>query len=166
MITNEGFDFESIIFDYINELKFLFFPNQWSSAFLDYSKNEILALIFIYRNKSVNMTEIADFISAPLNTTTGVVGRLEKKMMVERRRGIEDRRVVNIVLTKKAKEVICEEKKIIEYYFEKVYKALTAEEKVAAMSIFSKVVTVVKLEKNKAKEESKAVKKVKRIIIE
>lgn len=166
MITNEAFDFESIIFDYINELKFLFFPNQWSSAFLDYSKNEILALIFIYRNKSVNMTEIADFISAPLNTTTGVVGRLEKKMMVERRRGIEDRRVVNIVLTKKAKEVIYEEKKVIEYYFEKVYKALTAEEKAVAMSIFSKVVSVVKLEKNKEKEESKAVKKVKRIIIE
>ena len=166
MTTNKELDFETIIFDYIDEFKFLFFPDKWSSAFLDYSKNEILALLFLYRNKSVNMTEIAAFINAPLNTATGVVGRLEKKMMVERRRGNEDRRVVNIILTKKAVKFIDEEKKVIEYYFKEVYKTLTEEEKIAAMSIFKKVVSALKMEKNRTKEEDRAVKKVKRIIIE
>lgn len=166
MTTDKDFGFESIIFEYIDELKFLFFPDQWSSAFLDYSKNEILALIFLYRNISVNMTEVAAYINAPLNTTTGVISRLEKKMMVERKRDNEDRRVVNIVLTKKAEEFINEEKKIIEYYCKEVYKALTEEEKVVAMSIFKKVTSVLRLGKDRENQEDKSVKKVKRIIIE
>jgi len=165
MTFNEGFNFEKIIFDYIDEVKFLFFPDQWSSAFLDYSKNEILTLLFLYRNKSGNMTEISDYINAPLNTTTGVVGRLEKKSMVERKRDANDRRIVNIVLTEKAIEFIDEEKKVIEYYFKEVYKVLTDDEKAAAINIFKKVGSILKEEKNKAKEEE-PVKKVKRIIIE
>jgi MarR family transcriptional regulator, organic hydroperoxide resistance regulator len=166
MTAKEGFDFESIIFDYIDEFKFLLFPDQWSSIFLDYSKNEMLALLFLYKNKTANMTEIAEYITAPLNTTTGVVTRLEKKLMVERRRGDEDRRVVNIVLTKTAEEFIDHEKKSIEYYFKEVYKTLTAEEKNAAISIFSKVVTALKKGKHSLNGEDKGVKKVKRIFIE
>lgn len=166
MTSNQSLDFESIIFQYIDELKFLFFPDQWSSAFLDYSKNEILAILFLYRNNSANMTEISDYINAPLNTTTGVVSRLEKKLMVERIRDEKDRRVVNIVLTKKAKEFVAKEKKLIEYYFKEVYKALTDEEKVAAMSIFNKVISVLKQGKNMVSEDRNTVKKIKRIIIE
>ena len=75
---------EEIIFNYIDEFKVLFFPQQWSNIFLDFSKNEILALLFLYRKKDANMTEIAEYIMAPLNTTTGVIARLEKKLMVER----------------------------------------------------------------------------------
>lgn len=164
MAANE--DFESVIFHYIDELKFLFFPDKWSNAFLDYSKNELLALIFIYRNKTVNMSEIADYINAPLNTTTGVVGRLEKKLMVERKRDNGDRRIVNIVLTSKAEEFIEREKKAVEYYFKELYKMLTEEEKTAALSILGKILSVLKLGENKVNEEEKLVKKVKRIIIE
>lgn len=166
MVPNSGLNFESIIFDYFDEIKFLFFPDQWSSAFLDYSKNELLVLLFIYRNKSANMTEISNYINAPLNTTTGVVGRLEKKLMVERKRDDGDRRVVNIVLTRKANEFIDKEKKIIEYYFREVYKALTDEERVAAMSIFNKIISILKQGESRTEEENKSVKKVKRIIIE
>ncbi|AOT72546.1 MarR family winged helix-turn-helix transcriptional regulator [Geosporobacter ferrireducens] len=166
MSPNEGFGFEPIIFSYIDELKILFFPDQWSSAFLDYSKNEILALLFLYRNKRANMTEISDYINAPLNTTTGVISRLEKKLMVERKRDDEDRRVVNIVLTEKAEAFIDQEKKIIEYYFREVYKVLTDEEKLAAMNIFNKIISILKQGRNKEKEENQTAKKVKRIIIE
>lgn len=163
MTANNECGLESIIFEYIDKFKILFFPDQWSSAFLDYSKNEILALIFLYRYKSVNMTEIAAYINAPLNTTTGVVGRLEKKMMVERKRGNEDRRVVNIVLTKKAEDFITQEKKDIEFYFNEVYKALTEEERIATVNIINKVVSILQQQKLK---EDETVKKVKRIIIE
>lgn len=166
MTSNQSLDFESIIFQYIDELKFLFFPDQWSSAFLDYSKNEILTILFLYRNNSANMTEISEYINAPLNTTTGVVGRLEKKLMVERIRDKKDRRVVNIVLTKKAREFVAEEKKLIEHYIKEVYSALTEEEKAAAINIFNKVISVLKQGKNMVNEEHRAVKKVKRIIIE
>lgn len=164
MVTNKKFDFESMIFDYIDEFKFLLFPDQWASAFLDYSKNEILALIFLYRNKNANMTEISDYINAPLNTATGVISRLEKKLMVERKRDANDRRVVNIVLTDKAEEFIEQEKKVMEYYFEEIYKSLTDEEKVTAINIFKKVISILKQGKNRG--EVKTVKKVKKIIIE
>jgi DNA-binding MarR family transcriptional regulator len=166
MALEDGFDFDSIVFEYIDKLKFLFFPNQWNSALLDYSKNEVLAMLFLYRNKSANMTEISDYINAPLNTATGVVSRLEKKLMVERKRDAEDRRVVNIVLSDKAKVFINDEKKVFEYYFKEIYNTLTDEEKAAAVSIFSKVLYVIQQGKTKIKEEAKAVKKVKRIIIE
>ena len=166
MAVNKDFNIESMIFDYIDEFKFLFFPDQWSSVFLDYSKNEILAMLFIYRKKTVNMTEIAEYINAPLNTATGVIGRLEKKMIAKRTRDVEDKRVVNISLTQQGQAFIEDEKKILEYYFKKLYEILSEEEKRAAMSIVNKVIAVVKAGTSEDKKEEKEVKKVKRIMIE
>ena len=166
MTDKKAFGFETLIFDYIDQLKFLFFPDQWSSAFLDYSKNEILSLLLLYRKTTVNMTEIAEYINAPLNTATGVVARLEKKQMVERQRDSEDRRIVNILLTEKAEAFVSEEKKLIEHYFTEVYQSLTDEEKNAAISIVNKVVSVLKQDKSKGSQEDKTVKKIKKIIIE
>jgi DNA-binding MarR family transcriptional regulator len=166
MTDRKDFGFETLIFDYIDQLKFLFFPDQWSNAFLDYSKNEILALLLLYRKKTVNMTEIAEYINAPLNTATGVVARLEKKLMVERLRDSEDRRIVNILLTEKAEAFIYEEKKLMEYYFTEVYQALTDEERTATISIVNKVISVLKQDKSKGSQEGNTVKKIKKIIIE
>lgn len=64
---------EDMLFKYIDEFKILFFPEQWANVFLECSKNEILTLLLIYRKYSVNMTEVADYIGAPLNTATGVI---------------------------------------------------------------------------------------------
>ena len=157
---------ESIIFNYIDEFKVLFFPEQWSDIFLDYSKNEILALLFLYRKKSANMTEIAEYIMAPLNTATGVIGRLEKKLMVERIRSAEDRRIVLITLTEAASTVIEKEKAMITEYLIKIYGVLNEEEISSALSIYKKVIGVFKESKNAIKEEEIPAKKVKRIIIE
>lgn len=167
MSDNKDFNIENIIFKYIDEFKFLFFPDQWSSVFLDYSKNEILAMLLIYRKNKVNMSEVAEYINAPLNTATGVISRLEKKMIVERRRDNEDKRVVMITFTQNGKEFILEEKKHIEYYVKEVYKALTQEEKNSVMSVINKVYTVLKTGNDKSsKEEERNVKKVRRITIE
>lgn len=166
MTDNKEFNIENIIFKYIDEFKFLFFPDQWSSVFLDYSKNEILAMLLIYRKNKVNMSEVAEYINAPLNTATGVISRLEKKKIVERTRDNEDKRVVMITFTQNGKEFILEERKQIEYYIKEVYKALTQEEKNAVMSVINKVYTVLKTGNDKSKEEEKTVKKVRRITIE
>lgn len=166
MTVNEDLYIESMIFNYIDEFKILFFPDQWSSVFLDYSKNEILAMLFIYRKKIVNMTEVAEYINAPLNTATGVISRLEKKMMAERKRDYKDKRVVKISLTQKGQSFIEEEKKIIEYYFKQLVKVLSEEEKKAAISIVGKVMAVLKAGNDRTPGEDKEVKKVKRIMIE
>ncbi len=165
MNISEDFNIEALIFKYIDEFKFLLFPDKWSSVFLDYSKNEILAMLLIYRKNKVNMSEVAEYINSPLNTATGVISRLEKKLIVERIRDTQDKRVVMISLTEMGKDFILNEKKYIEHYFRKIYDALTAEEKMVAMSIVNKIITVLKTDINRTEEE-KPIKKVKRITIE
>jgi len=157
---------ESIVFNHIDEFKILFFPQQWSKIFLDFSKNEILALLFLYRKKDANMTEIAEYIMAPLNTTTGVIARLEKKLMVERVRSAEDRRIVLITLTEIAKRLIESEKIMITEYFTKIYGSLTDEEISSALSIYKKVIGVFKGNVNPVKEEEIYMKKLRKINIE
>jgi MarR family transcriptional regulator, organic hydroperoxide resistance regulator len=165
MAINEDFSIEVLIFKCIDEFKFLLFPDKWSSVFLDYSKNEILAMLLIYRKNKVNMSEVAEYINAPLNTATGVISRLEKKLIVERIRDTQDKRVVMISLTEMGKDFILNEKKYIEYYFTKIYEGLTTEEKTAAISIVSKIIGILKTDINRTEEE-KPIKKVKRIKIE
>lgn len=112
------------------------------------------------------MTEIAEYINAPLNTATGVISRLEKKEMAARIRDEKDRRVVNIVLTKKAEDFIKEEKKLIEHYFKEIHSSLTQEEKESFISIVNKVMAVFRAEKDKANNVDKKAKRIKRIEIE
>jgi len=157
---------EKIVFNYIDEFKVLFFPQQWSDIFLDFSKNEILALLFLYRKKNANMTEIAEYIMAPLNTATGVIARLEKKLMIERIRSLEDRRIVLITLTEVASTVIEKEKAMITKYLIKIYGRLTEEEISSALSIYNKVLGVFKEIKNPIIEEEISIKKLRKITIE
>lgn len=162
----DTYKIEQIVFNYIDEFKVLFFPQQWSNIFLDFSKNEILALLFLYRKKDANMTEIAEYIMAPLNTATGVIARLEKKLMVERIRSEMDRRIVLITLTENANEVIDKEKASIIKRFTKIYAKLTEDEISSALSIYKKVLGSFKESQDSFKEEEIVVKKIKRIIIE
>ncbi|MCJ7688894.1 MAG: MarR family transcriptional regulator [Clostridiaceae bacterium] len=129
-------------------------------------KNEILALLLLYRKRKANMTEIAEYIIAPLNTATGVISRLEKKLMVERIRSVEDRRIVLITLTETARSIIEMEKAIITKYFIKIYGTLTEDEISSALSIYKKVIGVFKESVNPIKEEEIPVRKVKKINIE
>jgi MarR family transcriptional regulator, organic hydroperoxide resistance regulator len=157
---------DSIIFNHIDEFKILFFPQQWSNIFLDFSKNEILALLFLYRAKNANMTEIAEYIVAPLNTATGVIARLEKKLMVERIRSEQDRRIVLITLTEVANKVIEKEKVMITEYLTQIYGSLTDEEISSVLSIYKKVIGVFKENVNPVEEDEIYKKKLRKIIIE
>ena len=155
---------EEMLFKYLDEFKILFLPEQWASVFLECSKNEILALILLYRRREVNMTEIAEYISAPLNTATGVVTRLEKKELVKRMRDQEDKRVVKIVLTDKGTAYFEEEEKILVKYFEKFIAMLTDEEEKVLYACMGKLLTLLKSESMEKIQE--APKKARRIIIE
>ena len=144
MDVNDSFDYESLMFKYIEKFKFLLFPNTWTNNFMEYSKNEILAIMIIYKNKSVNMSEVADYINAPLNTATGVITRLEKKQIVERKRDTEDKRVVKISLTEKG---LIEVKDLISHissFIKKIYKVLEPEEVSALISITNKALSILK----------------------
>ncbi len=82
--------------DYIDEIKDLLSSDLWGNIFLNCSKNEVLIFWLLYRKKEVNMSEIAEYIHVPLNTATGIVGRMEKSGLIERMRSEQDKRVVLI----------------------------------------------------------------------
>ncbi len=164
-MTKDEFNIEELIYAYIDEFKFLFFPEEWSSAFLDYSKNEILALILLYKKKQVNMTEVADYIHAPLNTATGVITRLEKKQIAQRQRDVEDKRVVFISLTTLGEAFVKKEIEELTYYFKALNAELDDEEKQVLYSILNKAIMILK-KGTKKSEEMIEPKPVKRITIE
>lgn len=166
MGENKNTNSHDIFFSYIDQFKFLFYPDKWSSVFLDYSKNEILTLLYLYRYRNANMTEISSYINAPLNTSTGVVNRLEKKKMVERIRNAEDRRVVQITLTQNALQYIGTEISKIEGIIDRVYSMLTEDEKAAFTSIFRKCTQVILENINREASQKNSMKKIRKITIE
>lgn len=164
-MTKDELNIEELIYAYIDEFKFLFFPEEWSSAFLDYSKNEILALILLYKKKQVNMTEVAEYIHAPLNTATGVITRLEKKQIAQRQRDVEDKRVVFISLTTLGEAFVKKEIEELTYYFKALNAELDEEEKRVMYSVLNKAIKILKQGTKKPEEMIKS-KPVKRITIE
>ncbi|MBQ1274411.1 MAG: MarR family transcriptional regulator [Cellulosilyticum sp.] len=156
---------EEMLFKYIDEFKMVLFPEQWFNIFLECSKNEILALLLIYKEQMVNMSEVAEYINAPLNTATGVISRLEKRKLVERTRDCQDKRVVKISLTNEGRIYFNQEKKLLMKYFIALMGQLSGEEKQALASVMDKVI---KLFKEGIPEESteKKPSKIRRIHIE
>jgi DNA-binding MarR family transcriptional regulator len=156
---------EEFIFDFIDKFKPLFFPEKWSNTFLDYSKNEIMALIFVYRKGSATMTEIAEYIGVPLNTATGIISRLEKRKVISRQRDLLDKRVVTVSLTSEGIKFIRNELKTISHYYNKLMDSVTDEEKLLLLKLGSKLIELMleELPVNKTKDMNK---KVRKIIIE
>lgn len=156
---------EEMLFKYVDEFKVLLLPEQWANVFLECSKNEILTLILLYQKKEVNMTEIAEYIMAPLNTATGVVSRLEKKELVMRMRDVTDKRIVKIRATEKGRAYFEAEKTLLVGYFEKFVEMLTKEEEEAIYSCMLKLLKLLKSQTTEKVNESPP-KKIKRITIE
>ncbi|MCR5501405.1 MAG: MarR family transcriptional regulator [Lachnospiraceae bacterium] len=148
--------------DYIDEIKELLSSDLWSNIFLNCSKNEVLIFWLLYQKKEVNMSEIAEYIHVPLNTATGIVGRMEKSGLVERMRSDQDKRIVLIRFSEKG--MIQFQRLIGELtgYAAKVLGAFTPEELKLMESMMAKAKEVLKNEKKKEVSE----KKVRRIMIE
>ena len=147
---------------YIEEVKELITSDIWGNLILDCSKNEVLIFWLLYRKGKVNMTEIAEYIHVPLNTATGVVGRMEKSGFIVRSRSDEDKRVVLISFSEKGMSQFQKLFDSIMYYAMKVFGSLSREEEELFRKMTGKVIEVLKQERKK--EES--VKKVRKITIE
>lgn len=118
--------------------KFLF-PEEWIRLDLTVSKTELLAMLIVYRNGEVIMSQIAEYINAPLSTTTGLVNRLVNNGYLLRERGEEDRRIVTIRLTEKGTDLVNEVKAGLEYYVQRINAVLSDEERQMLLNVFFKV---------------------------
>lgn len=157
---------EDMIFEIMDRFKFIFFPEKWSQFFLDYSKNEIFIMLYVYRRNQANMTEISEYMNIPLNTVTGVVNRLEKKELIFRERSREDKRVVTICLTEHGRQFLGNEITQLGYYFSKAMKVLTEEEKATLFGAAEKVFQVLQQEDNRGTPRKNTETHVRKIVIE
>ena len=137
--------------EYIEEVKELLSLDIWETVFLNCTKNEVLILWLIYRNGEVNMSQIAEYIHVPLNTATGIVGRMEKNDMICRQRAKEDKRIVLISFTEKGRLSFQQLMDQLLSLGVKVLGALTKEEMELLQKMMGKVKDVLREEKQKEK---------------
>ncbi|MDF2484470.1 MAG: regulatory protein MarR [Herbinix sp.] len=157
---------EGFIFEMIDQCKFLFFPEQWNNTFLDYSKNEVFALFYIYRKGSANMTEIADYLGVPLNTATGIISRLEKRGVVGRERDMADKRVVTIAISEEGKSFMTSQVQELEHYYQLFMGSVTEDEKLVLFRIATKFFDIMTSELVKKEQVQETKKTIRKITIE
>lgn len=148
--------------DYIDEIKELLSSDIWENIFLNSSKNEVLIFWLLYQKGEVNMSEIAEYIHVPLNTATGIVGRMERAGLVERTRSEQDKRIVLVVFSEKGMAQFKQLVSKLMSYGAKILGAFTPQELNLLNNMMAKVKEVLKEEK---KRETGAG-KVRRIMIE
>jgi len=137
-------EIESSVFDFIDQFKILLSQDTWENILLNCTKNELLVLLLLYRQTDVNMTQIALYLDAPVNTVTGIVSRMEKKKIVQRLRKEEDKRVVTIVLTEIGAKQIADIIRIFLGYAQKMLLTLTEEEFKLLSKVMGNVVNIIK----------------------
>lgn len=101
---------------------------------------QVWVLRYLARQPQCPMRELADFMKMGLSSLTGMVDRLVKQRLVERRRSERDRRLVFVAITAKGrkaiKEIMDQRRKTTMAFFE----SLTAGERSVYLSILEKLV--------------------------
>lgn len=157
---------EEFVFEFIDQCKLLFFPEQWNNTFLDYSKNEVFALLFVYRKGQANMSEIAQYLGVPLNTATGIVSRLEKRGVIRRERDLVDKRVVTIAICQEGKDFLSGQLSMISHYYKLLMETITEEEKILLIKLVAKFLEIASQDLSKSRTQEEKKKKMKKITIE
>lgn len=157
---------EELMFAYIDKIKYLISPELWSSEILNCSKNEVFILLLLYRRDNVNMSQIAEYLSVPLNTVTGIIARMEKKRLLYRTRSKEDKRVVTLEMSEQGKEQIKEIMQEILQYGNLILEHFTADEIELVFRLLDKVVDVLSKEQSKRLTKKPCKKTIRKITIE
>lgn len=148
----------------LDNLRKIFFPEEWIELDQEISKTELLSLLIVDRHGEVIMSQIADYIHVPLSTATGLVNRLVKDGFLQRERSEEDRRIVSIRLTEKGKNLVNSLKNTLESYLGRINSVLTDEERKILFEVFGKIIELLNREKGSGEEQPTPT--IKRISIE
>jgi DNA-binding MarR family transcriptional regulator len=101
---------------------------------------QVWVLRYLSRQRECPMRELADFMKMGLSSVTGMVDRLVKQGLVNRRRTDRDRRLVFVDITGRGRKIL---KEILEQRREttlNLFESLTAEERSTYLCILEKLV--------------------------
>ena len=118
------------------------YPAELMNVDLDLSRTEFIALFLINKVGECTMSSLAEGVSVPMSTATGIVDRLVRHGYVSRGRSEEDRRVVTVSLTQKGLEFIQRYNNQLQKFLEKVISSLTAEETGQLMHLLHKIYAI------------------------
>lgn len=121
-------DLNEVIDLFFDNIKHLFFPESWLQIDLKFSKSEIFAMLLIEKKHEITMTELSEYINAPMSTANGLVERLFKKGYVIRDRSDLDRRIVVLRLTEEGAQLLANIKGIVSSYLKMALEDLSQEE--------------------------------------
>ena len=164
---DNGFNdhFETMIFEYIDKIKYLLSPEIWGNELFNCSKNEVFVLLLLYRRSDVNMTQIADYLRVPLNTATGIVARMEKRDLLARERSSEEKRVGTIKLTDAGRATSRDILNEMIRYGQLMMDSFTAEEVKLVFKLLDKVMETLSRDASKS-EAKQSEPKIRKIMIE
>lgn len=157
-------DWQNGIIDHLESIRQLLAPEIWENILLDCSKNEVFVLLDLLRQGEVTMSELAGYLQVPLNTVTGIITRMEKKQLVERRRSPSDKRVVTVTLTTLGKQQIDQIMAQLADYAQLILGELTAQERAVLLKLFKRLPMILRQTPTKAEVPQAA--GVKKIIVE
>lgn len=160
------FDLDNIIDIFIDNLKKLFFPEEWIELDMKLSKTEIFSILYLDKRKEITMTELVEYINVPMSTATGIVDRLVRKGYIARERSETDRRIVVLRLTDEGLRLIQNLKDLIYKYLDMILTDLTDEEKQFLARIALKIVHNLGNQLEPKKPETQDKNQVKKIHIE
>ncbi len=124
----------------LDNIQKVVFPEELIKLKLSLSVFELLALMLSEKYQTVTMSSLAQGMSVPMSTATGIVDRLVKKGLLERGRSEEDRRVVTVFLTESGKDMIEDLKGHLYSLLDRVRGLLSVEEFEAALELLRKLI--------------------------
>lgn len=95
---------EALFDTYVERFRVLLAPQTWQRLGMDLSRNDFFILLLLSRRGEARMSDVAAYLDVALNTATGVVARLQRQGLVERRNSAEDKRVVVVSLSEQGRE--------------------------------------------------------------
>ncbi|WP_243414717.1 MarR family winged helix-turn-helix transcriptional regulator [Sporosalibacterium faouarense] len=150
----------------LDNMKKLFYPEEWLEIDIKLSKSELFAMLIVDRYGEVIMSKISNEINISMSTASGIVDRLVKKKYLKRERSDLDRRIVLIKLTKKGQNTIETLKKSINKYLNIIYESLTDEEIKVLTNVLIKVMDALSKSNEEKNTQNKEKSKVEKIEIE
>jgi DNA-binding MarR family transcriptional regulator len=70
-----------------------------------FNEKELFIIIYVGRHENVKMSDIAEDLASPMSTLTTIVDKLVDRKILSRYHSEEDRRVINVTLSKEGMEV-------------------------------------------------------------